>query len=135
MFLNHLTSSVSLLTFPGTFHPSCRHYRTSEIKKCGSDYINLHLLKVSSSCLLQTRNISECRVVLLHIPREAKPPPDKFFTKVFYMEDQVLPHLHSCFSSLGTTLAQKQHKSATSSPKNNEGINPEYGITQQVLPD
>jgi hypothetical protein len=29
---NHLTSSVSsFLTFPGTFHPSCRHYRTSEI--------------------------------------------------------------------------------------------------------
>jgi hypothetical protein len=32
-------------------------------------------------------------------------------------------------------LVQKQQKSATSSPKNNEGINPEYGITQQVLPD
>ena len=53
---------------------------------------------------------------------EAKTPPDKFFTKVFY-------------TSLGTTLVQKQQKSATSSPKNNEGINPEYGITQQVLPD
>jgi hypothetical protein len=51
------------------------------------------------------------------------------------MEDQVLPCLQSCFSSLGTTLAQKQQKSATSSPKNNEGINPEYGITQQVLPN
>ena len=50
------------------------------------------------------------------------------------MEDHVLPHLHSCFSSWGTTLAQKQQKSATSSPKNNKGINPEYGITQQVLP-
>ena len=33
------------LTFPGTFHPSCRHYRTSEIKKCRSDYINLHLFR------------------------------------------------------------------------------------------
>jgi hypothetical protein len=33
------------LTFPGTFHPSCRHYRTSEISKCGSDYINLHLFR------------------------------------------------------------------------------------------
>jgi hypothetical protein len=50
-------------------------------------------------------------------------------------KDHVLPHLHSCFSSWGTTLVQKQQKSATSSPKNNEGINPEYGITQQVLPD
>ena len=78
--------------------------------------------------------MNECWVVLLHIPREAQTPPDSFKQK-FYMEDQVLPHLHSCFSSLGTTLVQKQQKSATSSPKNNEGINPEYGITQQVLPD
>jgi hypothetical protein len=45
------------------------------------------------------------------------------------------PALHSCLSSLGTTLVQKQQKSAASSPKNNKGINPEYGITQQVLPD
>jgi hypothetical protein len=33
------------LTFPGTFHPSCRHYRTSEIKKCGSDYITYIYLR------------------------------------------------------------------------------------------
>jgi hypothetical protein len=51
------------------------------------------------------------------------------------MEDQVLPRLHSCFSSLGTTLEQKQQKFVAFSPKNNGGINPEYGITQQVLPD
>jgi hypothetical protein len=51
------------------------------------------------------------------------------------MEDHVLPKLHSCFSSFGTTLVQKQQKFDASSPKNNEGINPEYGITQQVLPD
>jgi hypothetical protein len=36
---------IFFLTFPGTFHPSCRHYRTSEISKSGSDYINLHLFK------------------------------------------------------------------------------------------
>jgi hypothetical protein len=71
---------------------------------------------------------------IITIPREAKTPPDKFLHKVFIMEDQVLPMLHSCFSSLGTTLVQKQQKFAASSPKNNEGINPEYGITQQVLP-
>ena len=51
------------------------------------------------------------------------------------MEDPFLPQLYSWCSSFGTTLEQKQQKSATSSPKNNEGINPEYGITQQVLPD
>jgi hypothetical protein len=38
------------------------------------------------------------------------------------MEDQVLPRLHSCFSSLGTTLEQKQQKFVASSPKNNGGI-------------
>jgi hypothetical protein len=32
-------------------------------------------------------------------------------------------------------LVQKQQKFVVSSPKNNGGINPEYGITQQVLPD
>jgi hypothetical protein len=51
------------------------------------------------------------------------------------MEDHVLPHLHSCFSSFDTTLEQKQQNFVASSPKNNEGINPKYGITQQVLPD
>jgi hypothetical protein len=36
---------IFFLTLPGTFHPSCRHYRTSEIKKCGSDYITYIYLK------------------------------------------------------------------------------------------
>jgi hypothetical protein len=71
---------------------------------------------------------------IITIPREVKTPPDSFKQK-FYMEDQVLSQLHSCFSSLGTTLEQKQQKFVASSPKNNGGINPEYGITQQVLPD
>ena len=44
------------------------------------------------------------------------------------------PALQSWFSSFGTTLAQKQQKSATSSPKNNEGINPEYGILSKSYP-
>jgi hypothetical protein len=134
MPLNHLTSLISFITFPGTSHPTCRHYRTSEIKKCGSDYITYIYLKVRSGCLLQTRDINECRVILLHIPREVKTPPDSYHTKSLN-GGSFPPALHSCFSSLGTTLVQKQQKSAASSPKNNEGVNPEYGITQQVLPD
>jgi hypothetical protein len=59
----------------------------------------------------------------------------KLSTKRSYVEDQVLPYLHSCFSSLDTTLEQKQQNFVASSPKNNKGINPEYGITQQDLPD
>jgi hypothetical protein len=39
---DHLTSSVSeFLTFPRAFHPSHRHYNSSEIRKCGSSYNNL----------------------------------------------------------------------------------------------
>jgi hypothetical protein len=39
---DHLISSVSeFLTFPRAFHPSCRHYNLSEIRKCGSSYNNL----------------------------------------------------------------------------------------------
>jgi hypothetical protein len=77
-----------LLTLPGTFHPSCRHYRTSEIKKCGSYYINLHLLKSKLKLFYYRPELySECRVILLHIPWEAKTPPDNYYTKV-YMEDK-----------------------------------------------
>jgi hypothetical protein len=39
---DHLISSVSeFLTFARAFHPSCRHYNSSEIWKCGSSYDNL----------------------------------------------------------------------------------------------
>jgi hypothetical protein len=42
----HLTSSVSeFFTFPRAFHPSRRHYNTSEIRKCESSYNNLILLE------------------------------------------------------------------------------------------
>jgi hypothetical protein len=44
---DHLTSSVSeLLTFPKSVSPSRRHYNTSEIRKCGSNYNNLLYFKV-----------------------------------------------------------------------------------------
>jgi hypothetical protein len=46
VFLNHLTSSLStFLTFPRAFYSSRRHYKSSEIHKCGSGYINLYLFK------------------------------------------------------------------------------------------
>ena len=48
---------IFFLTFPGTFHPSCRHYRTSEIKKCGSELHKLYIYFKSKLelFLLQTR--------------------------------------------------------------------------------
>ena len=134
MFLSHLTSSVSFLTLPGTIHPSCRHYRTSEIKKCGSDYINyIYFKKQAWVILLQTRAKSECRVVILYKPREAQTPPDKFKQKILCGGPSP-PALQSCFSSFGTTLEQKQQKFVASSPKNNKGINPEYGILSKSYP-
>jgi hypothetical protein len=48
------------------------------------------------------------------------------------MEDHVLPHLHSSTSSFDTTL--EQQKFVASSPKNNKGINPEYGILSKSYP-
>jgi hypothetical protein len=43
---------ICLLTFLGTFRPSCRHYRSSEIKKCGSDYITYIYLKYKIELLI-----------------------------------------------------------------------------------
>ena len=43
---DHLTSWVSeFLTFPRAFYPSRIHYNSPEIRKCGSSYNNLLLLK------------------------------------------------------------------------------------------
>jgi hypothetical protein len=70
---------------------------------------------------------------IITIPREVKTPPDSFYKSS--NGGSFPPALHSGFSSFGTTLEQKQQKFVASSPKNNGGINPEYGITQQVLPD
>jgi hypothetical protein len=43
---DHLTSSVSeFLTFPRVFDPSRRHYKSSEMRKCGSSYNNLVLFE------------------------------------------------------------------------------------------
>jgi hypothetical protein len=84
--------------------------------------------------LLQTRANSECRVVILYKPREAQTPPDKLNKQKILSGGPSPPALQSCLSSFGTTLAQKQQKSATSSPKNNEGINPEYGILSKSYP-
>ena len=104
---------------------------SSEMRKCGSDYINLHLFKSKSKLFVQTR---ECWKVLLQYLGGKNSSHKVLYIKVF-KEDPVLRQLHSWLSSLFTTLVQKQQKFVVSSPKNNGGINPEYGITQQVLPD
>jgi hypothetical protein len=45
------------LPFPRAFHPSCRHYRSSKIRKCGSDYINLPLFKSKTKLYITNQNI------------------------------------------------------------------------------
>jgi hypothetical protein len=105
MFLSHLTSSVSFLTLPGTFHPSCRHYRTSEIKKCGSELHNLTFIsKASLSYVITDQTISECRVVILYKPGEAQTPPDNLNKQKILSGGPSPPALQSSFSSFGTTL-------------------------------
>jgi hypothetical protein len=65
---DHLISSVfEFLTFPRAFHPSRRHYNTSEVRKCGSSYNNLLYWKVRHSYVVTDQNkIYECWVLLLH---------------------------------------------------------------------
>jgi hypothetical protein len=133
--LNYLTSLVSFLTLPGTFHPSCRHYRISEIKKCRSELHNLTFIsKASLSYVITDQTKSECRVVILYKPGEAQTPPDKFNKQKILSGGPSPPALQSSFSSFGTTLEQKQQKFVASSPKNNKGINPEYGILSKSYP-
>ena len=87
------------------------------------------------SYIITDQTVSECRVVILYKPGEAQTPPDKFNKQKILSGGPSPPALQSSFSSFGTTLEQKQQNFVASSPKNNKGINPEYGITQQVLPD
>jgi hypothetical protein len=54
---DHLISSVSeFLTFPRAFHPSRRHYNTSEVRKCGSSYNNLPYITVRKSWIITDQN-------------------------------------------------------------------------------
>ena len=89
--------------------------------------------KASLSYVITDQTKSECRVVILYKPREAQTPPDKFKQKILCGGPSP-PALQSCFSSFGTTLEQKQQKFVASSPKNNKGINPEYGILSKSYP-
>jgi hypothetical protein len=47
---------VSFLILPGTSHPSCRHYRTSEIKTCGSFYITYIYLESNIKLLITNQS-------------------------------------------------------------------------------
>jgi hypothetical protein len=76
---DYLTSSVSeFLTFPRAFHPSHRHYNSSEIRKCGSSYNNLLLLK-SKTELYSYRPEQKKWVLSIIITkhRRQKPLPNK----------------------------------------------------------
>ena len=90
--------------------------------------------KASLSYFITDQTKSECRVVILYKPREAQTPPDKFNKQKILSGGPSPPALQSCFSSFGTTLEQKQQKFVASSPKNNKGINPEYGILSKSYP-
>jgi hypothetical protein len=58
---------LNSLPFPRAFHPSRRHYNTSEVRKCGSSYNNLLYFKVRQSYIVTDQNkIYECWVLLLH---------------------------------------------------------------------
>jgi hypothetical protein len=50
-----ITLQVRYLNFlpcPRAFHPSRKHYNTSKVRKCGSNYNNLPYIKVIKSCII-----------------------------------------------------------------------------------
>jgi hypothetical protein len=97
------------------------------MKQCGSYYINLHLLKSKLKLFNYRPELySQCRVILLHMPWEAKTPPD------YNTKD---PKWRTKSSRTSVLLFLLRNHLGTEATENNEGINPEYGITQQVLPD
>jgi hypothetical protein len=62
------------LPFPRAFHPSRRHYNTSEVRKCKSNYINLPLLK-SKTELYSYRPEHNIRVLRIIITNHGRQKP------------------------------------------------------------
>jgi hypothetical protein len=74
---DHLTSSVSkFFTFPRVFYPSRRHYNSSEIRKCGSSYNNLLLLKSKTKLYIYRPEHNMSAEYYYYKPWEAKTPPE-----------------------------------------------------------
>jgi hypothetical protein len=76
------------------------------------------ILKVRQSYLLQTRIIKRVQGSTITHQGRQKPLPISSLNKSSY-GGTLPPERHSCFSSFGTTLEQKQQKFVASSPKNN----------------
>jgi hypothetical protein len=117
---NHSTSSVTVFSFPcpRALHPSRRYYITSEGKNSRSNYNNLIYIHSNIEkeyyCYYKTR-VYECIKYFYYRLGRQKPLPHKSIL-FFKWEANILPRLHCCDSSLGTTLEQKHQKSAVSSP-------------------
>jgi hypothetical protein len=62
------------LPFPRAFHPSRRHYRSSEIRKCRSDYINLPLFKSKTTLYITDHDIINwVQSIIITSQRRQKP--------------------------------------------------------------
>jgi hypothetical protein len=85
VFLNHLTSSVSaFLTFPKSVSPVTQTLQASELRKCGSGYINLPLFKSKTKLNIYRPeyNIRVQSIIITNHGRQ-KPLPISF-TQKFY---------------------------------------------------
>jgi hypothetical protein len=130
VLLNHLTSLVStFLTFPKSVSPVTQTLQASEIRKCGSSYINLPLFKSKTELNIYRPEYNICVQSIIIITNHGRQKPLLISSHKSFMVDPFLLQLHSWCSSFGTTLEQKQQKLVASSPKNNMGQSPEYGIT------
>jgi hypothetical protein len=107
---------------PRAFHPSHRYYNTSEERISGSELqqLNLHSKYRKSVIVITTQGIRVHKYYYYKLGRQ-KPLLHK--TVLFFKrEANILPQPFYCWgsslgtTSLGTTLVQKQQKSAVSSP-------------------
>jgi hypothetical protein len=99
----------AFLTFPKSVSPVTQILQASEIRKCGSSYINLPLFKskIELNIYRPEYNIRVQSIIITNYGRQ-KPLP--ISSNKSFMEDPFLPQLHSWCSSFGTTL-ERSNKS------------------------
>jgi hypothetical protein len=132
---DHLTRSVSeFLTFPKSVSPSRRHYNTSEVRKCGSNYNNFLYFKVRQSYIVTDQNkIYECWALLLH--NLGGKNPSRINSKKFFLTKDLSSHNFSLDFLLLVPPWNKSNKSLLLLHLKQHGTKPWVrNVLSQVLP-
>jgi hypothetical protein len=126
---------LNSLSFLRAFHPSRRHYNTSEIQKCGSSYNNLLYWKVRQSYIVTDQNkIYECRVLLLH--NMGGKNPFRISSKKFFLTEDLSSRSFSLDSLLLVPPWNRSNKSLLLLHLKQHGTKPWVrSVLSQDLPD